>query len=476
MVNKHTDSLFQVMIQRRLALVLNKYPLVIKIAHAINALGGRTLLVGGAPRDLVLGVAVKDLDIEVHGLSIESVETVLRSYGPVSTVGKSFGVLRIHGLDVDWSLPRSDNAGRKPQVTIDPSMSLKQAFMRRDVTMNAMGIDVLTVEFIDFFGGLQDIQDKVLRVPNEHLFKEDPLRFYRVMHFVGRFEMVPDEQLNRLCASMDISAVSVERIEQEFEKLLLKSRRPSLGIRWLQERGRLVDIIPELAVLHDVPQDKQWHPEGNVFEHSMQALDACAHIESGHDDNDTHKKLISMYAALLHDIGKATTTQYSDGRWRSVGHEHAGAVLVGQVLRRITYKKDLVTGVKVLVKYHMVPMQLIASDAPQASYKRLAVKLAPYATLHMLGLLCLADKRGRNPVCQEPLKDDVPEVTLFVQCCQKAQVLIAVEKPLLLGRDLVGLVASGPEMGRLLKCAYNIQLDEGVTDKELLKKRVLALV
>lgn len=461
------------MIQRRLALVLNKYPLVIKIAHAIDRLGGRTLLVGGAPRDLVLGVVVKDLDIEVHGLSIESVETVLRSYGPISVVGKSFGVLRVHGLDVDWSLPRIDTAGRKPQVSIDPSMSLKQAFMRRDVTMNAMGIDLITGEFIDFFGGLQDIHDKVLRVPNADLFTEDPLRFYRVMHFVGRFEMVPDEQLNSLCASMDISAVSVERIEQEFEKLLLKSRRPSLGIRWLQDRGRLVDIVPELAVLQGVPQDPQWHPEGDVFEHSMQALDACAHRGDG---DDTQTTLISMYAALLHDIGKATTTQYRDGRWRSLGHEHAGALLVKQVLRRITNKKDLVSGVKQLVKYHMVPVQLVISDAPNASYKRLALKLAPYVTLHMLGLLFLADKRGRNAASCKPLTADFPEVTLFMQRCQQAQVLRTVEQPLLLGRDLLGLVVPGPEMGRLLKYAYDIQLDEGITDKELLKKRVLALV
>lgn len=460
------------MIQRKLTLVLNKYPLVIKIVQAIHELGGRALLVGGSPRDLVIGRIIKDLDIEIHGLTLEMVEHLLQEYGSVSTVGKSFGVLRIHGLDVDWSLPRTDSVGRKPQVVIDPDLPLRAAFMRRDLTMNAMGIDLITYELIDPFDGLTDIHNKILRVPDEHLFKEDPLRFYRVMQFVGRFNMRPDEQLQRLCASMDISTVSVERIEQEFEKLFFRSEQPSLGIRWLQECGRLSDILPGIAALCGVVQEPRWHPEGDVFEHSMQALDAS---KNGKYDNG-HDQLICMYAALCHDIGKATTTVYTNGVWRSLGHEHAGALLVPQLLRRITRKKAVIAAVTLLVKYHMVPWQLIDSNAGNASYKRLAGKLGPGVTLAMLAAVCLADKQGRNAESYEPLKIIFPEIILFLKRSRDAQVLTQVEPPILHGRDLLDVVPGGPKLGNLLKAAYNIQIDEGVTDKDELKKRVLSIL
>lgn len=458
------------MIQRRLILVLNNYPLVSKIVRALDAAGGRALLVGGGPRDLVLSRPVKDLDIEVHGLSLSRVEQILRTFGVVSTVGKSFGVLRIHGSDVDWSLPRVDSTGRKPLVSIDPLLSVREAFIRRDLTMNAMGIDLVTYEFIDPFGGLQDIHEGVLRVPNADFFVEDPLRFYRVMQFVGRFEMEPDEQLATLCRTMSIEQVSIERIEQEFEKLLLTSQRPSRGIRWLVTCGRLSEVLPELAALQGVCQSPEWHPEGDVFEHAMQALDAAAQLHY----QDTYERLVCLYAALMHDIGKASTTECIDGVWRSYGHDRVGAELVPVVMKRITRKKELVKAIGVLVKFHMIPMQLVTSNAKAASYKRLARSLAPYATLHMLAQVCLADKRGRNRLSSEPLTGASEQIDIFMQRAAQAQVTRTVEPPLLQGRDLLGLVPAGPEMGAILRRAYELQLDENITDKETLKKRVLS--
>src|SRR5579863_9471338 len=100
------------------------YPLVHTIVEKIIAHNGRPYLVGGAVRDIVMKLPIKDIDIEVHGLSEDQLEKIMNECGPVSTVGKSFGVLRLHGLDVDWSLPRTDSAGRKPIVVIDPTMSI----------------------------------------------------------------------------------------------------------------------------------------------------------------------------------------------------------------------------------------------------------------------------------------------------------------------------------------------------------------
>ena len=124
-------------------------------------------------------------------------------------------------------------------MIIDPHMNFADAFKRRDLTINAMGIDLKTFELIDPWHGLEDLKKGILRAPDAKLFIEDPLRLFRVMQFIGRFQMNPDKQLNEICAKMSLAGISTERIEAEFDKLFLKSKRPSLGIRWLQEIGRL---------------------------------------------------------------------------------------------------------------------------------------------------------------------------------------------------------------------------------------------
>lgn len=455
--------------QQKLRALLAHYPKAQQIIDQIAAEAGKALLVGGAVRDLLLGLEVKDLDIEVHGISMQQLEDILRLHGPVSLVGKAFGVLRLHSLDIDWSLPRTDTSGRKPQVTIDPFMSFKEAFRRRDLTINAMGIDLITFDLIDPFNGEEDLCDKVLRAPDPAFFVEDPLRFYRVMQFIGRFEMFPDAELNSLCKKMDVSKVSRERIEMEFEKLFLKSKRPSLGIRWIYNLSRLKELLPEVGALVGVPQNPHYHPEGDVFEHTMQTIDAAAHLS--YDSAKT--KLIMVYAALCHDVGKATTTEFVDGKWKSLEHAQEGEDIAKKLLLRITHNIDLIAAVRKLVKYHMMPVQFITGEAKPAAYKRLARKLAPEATLQMLADLSLADKRGRNPSGVLPLTTDVPEIAAFLKHAENLQVRIQSEEPILLGRDIMDVIEPGPKMGELLKDAYEIQIEEGIKDKEELKKRVL---
>lgn len=457
--------------QQMLMTLLALYPQVQTIVQRIAAQGGRALLVGGAVRDIMLGQETKDLDIEVHGLAMQQLEDLLAESGPVSLVGKSFGVLRLHSLDVDWSLPRSDSSGRKPEVIIDPHMSIENAFRRRDLTINAMGIDLVTFELLDPFDGLEDLQEKKLRAPDPIFFIEDPLRFFRVMQFIGRFGMEPDEHLNAICKQMDISTVSRERIEVEFEKLFLKSKQPSLGIRWLCEINRLSDVLPEVAALIGVPQDPKWHPEGDAFEHTMQTLDAAAAMQYESDK----LKLYMLYAALCHDLGKADTTVHIDGQWKSYEHPQEGELLAKQLLRRITNNSELIACVSALVKYHMMPVQFIQGGASSAAYKRLARKLAPYATLQMLADLALADKRGRNPRDITPFTIYVPEIEQFLAKAENLQVRQHIEEPVLQGRDLLDVIEPGPKLGELVKAAYEIQLEESIQDKEELKRRVLAI-
>lgn len=449
--------------------VVSEYPLVKNIVNDIHAQGGVSYLVGGAVRDYFLEVSVKDLDIEVHKLPLATLEKILQKYGHVNHVGKAYGVLRLEHSDSDWSLPRTDASGRKPDVVVDPWMDVKQAFERRDLTMNAMGINMITGELVDPFRGLQDMKNKILRAPNPALFVEDPLRFYRVMQFVARFSMHPDAALNELCHSMDISQVSRERIETEFKKLLLQSKKPSQALVWLDAIGRLQEVLPELYATKGVIQELKWHPEGDVFEHTMQAFDAAAALTY----ESEHEKLVIMYAVLCHDLGKVVTTELKDGKIRSPGHAQAGVPLTKKLLRHIMNNKDIISAVCKLVEAHMYPGQFIAAHATLGAYKRLAYKLAPDVTLAMLAKVVLADRQGRNPVRGEPLTSGDPEVILFLEKATQAHVLTEVEKPILQGRDLMPEIQPGPEMGRLVKEAYALQLQEGIKDKEVLKEKVL---
>ncbi len=133
--------------------------------EAIKQAGGKAFLVGGAVRDLLLGISTKDIDIEVHGLPLESLSALLANYGKLSLIGKSFGILKWHNSVIDWALPRRDFAGRKPEVVLDPGMSLKSALVRRDLTINAMAIDLQTDELIDSFHGLDDLKILCARTP-----------------------------------------------------------------------------------------------------------------------------------------------------------------------------------------------------------------------------------------------------------------------------------------------------------------------
>jgi len=456
-------------IQNKLTQILDETPKLSAIIDAIDKVGGKVYLVGGAVRDLLLGISSKDLDMEVHHISLEQLEQVLKHFGVVNLVGKSFGVLRLESLDIDWSIPRSDKSGRKPEVALDPFLDIKKAFERRDVTMNAMGINLITYELIDPFNGYNDLQHGILRATNPLTFIEDPLRFFRVMQFIGRFEMMPDEVLDDLCNTMDVAKVSKERIENECKKLLLKSKKPSLAFAWLKKINRLHDVFPEIEALQGVEQSSVWHPEGDVFEHTLQALDAAAKLDYANEQ----EKLIIMYAALCHDFGKVKATAKTNGKITSYRHEAVGVHLAKKFLKRIMDNGDVIQAVCKLVAAHMYPLQFVQGKASLSAYKRLALKLSPDVTLAILAKLSLADKQGRNPLKGNPLSDVLSWNNVFIDKAEAAGVLYGVEKRILEGKDLMPEIQPGPLMGELVKEAYKIQLDEGISQKDILKQRVL---
>ena len=448
-----------------------------QIINQIHQSGGTAILVGGAVRDLFLDQATKDFDIEIYGLEPKELEKILGQFGAVQEIGKAFGVYLLPGINVDWSLPRTDSAGRKPLVQINPNLDFKTAFRRRDLTINAMGINLKTGELIDCFNGLQDLQAKILRYVDRDLFGQDPLRFYRVMQFVGRFEMLPDQDLNDLCRSIDLTGVSQERIEAEFTKLFLKSKNPSLGLVWLQKIGRLKEILPEMSDTIGIWQNLKWHPEGDVFEHTCQALD-CAARQTYRDDQE---KLIIMWASLCHDLGKVLATKLIDGIWRSVGHAQAGVKLAQDLLIRIMANQDLIKAVCKLVRYHMEPGQFINNQTVNhkvnlIGYKKLAFNLYPQ-TINLLVKLAMADRAGRvaDRSCLPDLLElgQDQDLEVFANQAKMAGVWDGIEAPVLQGRDLLDICKPGPKLGDLLAQAYQIQLEDGILDKQILKNKIL---
>lgn len=456
-------------IEHLLSEVLEKNPLIKEITEQISKQKGKAILVGGAVRDLLLNIFVKDLDIEVYGLQPNQLENILKLFGPVSLVGKSFGVFRLHGIDADWSLPRADSSGRKPTVEINPFMPFEESFKRRDLTINSMGIDLVSKELIDPYNGQHDLQLGILHATDKDFFIQDPLRFFRVMQFIGRFEMQPDAELNNICSKMSLDKISNERIENEFEKLFLKSKKPSLGIKWLDSISRLKEILPEIYKLKDVPQNPIWHPEGDVFEHTMQAIDAATNFEY----KNNNEKLTIIIAALCHDLGKITATKLIDCKYISYGHEYESEKFAKPLLARITSKIDLKNAVLKLIKYHMQPGQLISNNAKAPAYKRLALKLAPITNLYMLSKLFMADRLGRNGEKGEPLKGPDLIVEKFINIVKNLNLLYEPQISLLTGADLMEFVKPGPELGEILKKAYEIQINKNIDNKEDLKSIVL---
>jgi len=444
----------------------------------LGARGARIYLVGGMVRDLVGDFSVTnnhDIDIEVHDLSLDQLADALRSFGVVNMVGKSFGVLKWEHSVIDWVLPRTDarslagSNGRKPQVTVDPAMPIYEALRRRDLTINAMALDLRTGKLVDPFNGQRDLERRSARSPDPDFFADDPLRFYRVMQLVGRFELTVDPVLTDVCREMDLHGVSHERIHEEFNKLFLHSTCPSLGLRWIYQLGRLSYVAPELASIVAVRQSPLWHPEGGVFEHTMQAIDAAAKF----DYSSSEERLNIISAVLCHDLGKSVATRMFKGKLTSSGHAEASVPLARALMHRITGVKKRIKLVCVLVEYHMRPLEFLKNNASDKAYKRLAVHLAPLANIKMLSMVAFADRAGRNPARGKPLDIVDEEIIEFIRRAKECGVLYGPEQPVLEGSDLKGLVPAGPEIGKLLCQAYDIQINENVHDTAELLRRVL---
>src|SRR6185503_18416574 len=257
-----------------------------------------------------MGSQPKDWDLEVYGLEPATLRALLDRFGSVNVVGEAFTVYKL-GSDLDVSLPRRERkSGRGHRAFVidgDPSMSVEEATRRRDFTVNAMLKDPLTDELIDPFHGLDDLNGRMLRAVSAETFGEDSLRVLRAAQFAARFQFQIDEATVDLCRKIDLSDLPPERIWGEIEKLLLLAERPSFGFKWLKKLTKLEKLFPEIASLMDVPQDPEWHPEGDVFIHTLLTIDRARELIEALSQP---RKITVMLAAVAHDFGKPPTTKF----------------------------------------------------------------------------------------------------------------------------------------------------------------------
>jgi tRNA nucleotidyltransferase (CCA-adding enzyme) len=390
----------------------------------------------------------------------------------VDAVGQAFRVYKLSGVEgvegaLDVALPRRDSkvgpGHRGIAVEGDAALPVEEAARRRDFTMNAMLLDPATGEILDPWGGQRDLDARMLRAVDARTFGEDPLRALRAVQFAARYELEVEPATAALCASMPLAELPAERVFGEIEKLLLKARRPSLGLALLKAWGMLEEVAPELLPLEETPQDPGWHPEGDVWTHTLQAVDVAAGLRDELAD-DRPRQLAVMLGALCHDLGKPETTRFENGRIRSLGHEEAGLAPTRALLDRWNVHTllgyDVRAQVLGLVAHHLKPGQLYdeRDRVGDGAIRRLARRCEP----DLLYRVAKADCLGRRPGAFETVA-----MEWFRERVRQLDVALRPPDSILRGRDLIALgVAPGPEVGRVLRAVYERQLDGAVTTLE----------
>jgi tRNA nucleotidyltransferase (CCA-adding enzyme) len=444
-----------------------------EIASSVRRAGGRALVVGGWVRDRLLGVRSKDLDLEVYHLPPDRLKALLGAFGTVNTVGESFTVYKVSNIDV--ALPRRESrtgrGHRGFEVVGDPDLPFAEAARRRDFTINAIAWDPLTGEYIDPFDGRGDLAGRVLRAVDARTFGEDSLRVLRALQFAARFECRLDDATRALCREIPLDDLPAERIWGEIEKLLLRATRPSMGFALGLDLLVIDRLFPEIKALVGCEQEPEWHPEGDVWIHTLMVIDQA---RTRIDDLDRARQIVVMLGAVCHDLGKPPTTAFIDGRIRSIDHEQAGVAPASSVLDRLNIHTmdgyDVRRQILGIVAHHLKPGMFRQSPTPvsDGAFRRLSQKV----DLELLARVAKSDCLGRTG----PF--DCSAMDWFLERARDLGVQHAPPEPLVKGRHLLALgLKPGPRVGEVLKEIYERQLDGSigtVEDGIVLAQQILA--
>ena len=437
-------------------------PEVKVVAELVKRAGGRALLVGGCVRDELLGLEPKDFDIECFGISGQDLQRALEAEFELDLVGISFGVIKLKHLEIDVAMPRRETklglGHRAFGMEYDPTLTIEEASARRDFTVNAIYRDPLTDEILDPWNGRVDLEKRILRHVSSH-FVEDPLRVLRGMQFVARFNLTPDPETIEVCRGMTPEGLAPERLFGEWEKLLTQGVKISKGLNFLKDVG-WVKYYPELERLIGCQQDPEWHPEGDVWNHTLCCLDAFARErEEGRGKREEGEDLVVGLAVLCHDFGKPACTTYDPvkKRIRSLGHDEEGVEPTLSFLKRLTNEERLLKEVPPLVRLHMRPFAMWKDKSSDGAIRRLAAKVV---RIDRLIRVAAADDAGRPPFPSEP-----EPLRWLAEQAERLRVADSAPKPIVQGRDLIALgMKPGVEFGKILKAAYEAQLDGKFND------------
>ena len=431
-----------------------------EIAVAVRARGGRALIVGGWVRDRLRGHPSKDVDLEVFGVPQDELRALLEPFGRVEAVGQSFPVYKLvpgPGVgDLDVALPRRESKhGRGHKgfaVRGDPFMSIEEAARRRDFTVNAISWDPLDDVYEDPFHGRDDLDRRVLRAVDSATFGDDSLRVLRAIQFAARFEFALHDETAALCRGIPLDDLPAERIWGEVEKLLLQAARPSIGLALALDLGVIDRLLPELRPLVGCEKEPDWHPEGDVWTHTLMVVDKARELNR---ELDRPRLIAVMLGALCHDVGKPATTEVIDGRIRSMEHEQAGVEPALRLLDRLNIHTidgfDVRGQVAGIVAQHLKPGAFYkAANVTDGAFRRLAQKV----DMELLARVARADCLGRTGAF------DCSAMDWFIERTRRLGVEHAPPAPILLGRHVLALgIAPGPRVGAILKQVYEKQLD-----------------
>lgn len=419
--------------------------LAARISETLKASGFQAFLVGGCVRDRLLGCVPKDYDVATDATPSE----VLRLYPKANRVGAHFGVVLVHDADssVEVATFRSDHAyadGRHPGQVLfehDP----REDVLRRDFTINALLMDAGSGEVTDYVNGRADLVNKIIRAIGdpERRFREDHLRMLRAVRFAARLGFAIEPETMRAIESLHsaILRVSAERIRAELVRILVEGgvRR---GFELLDASGLLGDILPEVAAMKGVEQPPEYHPEGDVWTHTLMMLDGLR----------SPTPALAM-GVLLHDVGKPGTFRRAPDRIRFDGHVELGVAIANHILHRLRFSKAECEQVVALIANHM---RFIDVPRMKESTLKRFLRLPDFAEhLELHRLDCVNSKGNLDTYRFVSSKlDEIPPEQLK-------------PPPLLRGNDLIAAgYKPGPNFSAMLQTVEDAQLEGAIKDKE----------
>ena len=421
----------------------------LEIVKTLGEKGHEAFFVGGCVRDALLGVECDEIDIATSATP----EQIQRMFAKTVAVGESFGVVLVITGDMKFEVATfrresSYGDGRHPEH-VDYTKSAEEDVRRRDFTINGMLYDPVSGELYDYVEGLGDLERRLVRAIGdpEERFGEDRLRMMRAVRFASCLDFELDgaalSAIRNEAAA--ISVVSGERIREELVKILTR-RNPGNGLKLLSSSGLLEHFLPEVECMHGVRQPPQFHPEGDVFEHTCLVMDMLY----GNTDGRYSEEL--AIGALLHDVGKPPTYSESD-RIRFNGHDRVGAKMSEDICRRLRFSKKQIKRISELILEHLKFKDVF--NMRESTLKRFLS--LPYFEEHMQ--MHLADCMASHG--QTDAYDFVREK---MEEYGREEIK---PPPLLSGQDLIDLGYSpGPVFSKILGRVEELQLENRLASKE----------